>query len=283
MVNITRSVYAIAYYDNIRGKMENYLFIVDISEIRGTFVKSFLIEEGCEVYSLEEELYFQDKKKVYVFSLAMDLDLNKVKNLDKYSYVFGRTTHSSILEYFKTKNIKFLSYFDDEAFVVKNAYLTAEGALAYVIQNTNITIKQMPVLVLGYGRLGKSVAKLLKDNYAIVDVATDDNTEYALASIYADKVFTLSEYQHSLGEYKVVVNTIPQQILKGEVLKLLDKDCFVMDLASKPGGVNFQEADILGIKYMHALGIPGKTSPKTAGQFIAESILKRLKNFENEE
>lgn len=260
--------------------MEKYLFIVDVSEIRGNFVKSFLLEKGYEAYSFEEEIYFQDKKKVYVFSLAMDLDMIAVQNLDKDSYVFGRTTHSSVKEYLNGKGIKFFNFFDDEAFVVKNAYLTAEGAFAYIIQNTNVTIKQMPILVLGYGRLGKSVTKILKDNYAVVSIATNDNMEYALASIFADRVFTLEEYQETLYEYKTIVNTIPQKILKGEILKLLDKDCFVLDLASKPGGMNFQEAEKLGLKYMHALGVPGKTSPKTAGLYLTESVLKKLSNTE---
>lgn len=260
--------------------MQKYLFIVDISEIRGKHIKSFLLEKGFEAYSFEEEIYFQNKKKVYIFSLAMNLDIKRTKNLDSNSYVFGRTTHSNVIEYLANKDIRFFSYFDDEAFVMKNAYLTAEGALAFIIQNTNVTIKQMPVLILGYGRLGKSVAKLLKDNYAQVSVATDDNVEYATASIYADKVLLLSEYQEKLNEYKAIVNTIPQQILKGEILKLLDKDCFVLDLASVPGGVNFQEADRLHVKYMHALGVPGKTSPQTAGLYLTESILKRLKNID---
>lgn len=258
--------------------MQKYLFIVDTSEIRGMYVKSFLLERNFEVYSREEEIYFQDKRKVYVFSLAMNLDIKTIKNLDNNSYVFGRTTYINVLEDFRNRDIRFFSYFDDEAFVMKNAYLTAEGALAFIIQNTYVTIKQMPVLVLGYGRLGKSVAKILKDNYANVSVATDDNEEYATASIYADRVFSLSEYQKNLSEYQAIVNTIPQQILKGEILKLLNKDCFVLDLASIPGGVNFQEADRLNVKYMHALGVPGKTSPKTAGLYLTESILRRLKN-----
>lgn len=262
--------------------MDRYLFIVDTSEIRGNYVKSFLLEKGYEAYSFEEEIFFQDKRKVYVFSLAMDLDIKNVQNLGKDSYVFGRTTHNSVHELFKSRDIRFFSFFDDEAFVVKNAALTAEGALAFIIQNTNISIKQMPVLVLGYGRLGKAIAKLLKDNYSMVSVATNDNMEYALASIFADKVYDLLEYQEFLNEYKTVVNTIPQKILKGEILKLLDKDCFVLDLASKPGGMNFQEADKLGIKYMHALGVPGKTSPKTAGLYLTESVLKKLKNMDYE-
>lgn len=255
--------------------MAELIYIIDISEIRGRFMLQEFKSEGYEAYAMGE--VYRAGKKVYAFSMSKELDLAQTESIEPGSMVFARLIDNDVKKLFFERNITFLNYFDDEAFVVKNAYLTAEGALSYIIQNTDTSIKHMPVLVLGYGRVGKSAAKLLKDNYASVSVATDDNTEYALASIFADKALTLSEYAANISQYETIVNTIPQVILKGDILKLINKDCFLLDLASKPGGIDFAEAEKLGLKFMHALGIPGKTSPKTAAVFIKESILKRLK------
>ena len=51
----------------------------------------------------------------------------------------------------------------------------------------------------------------------------------------------------------------------------------LMSSFSKPGGVDLAEAERLNIKTIHALGLPGKTAPVTAGEIIAESIIDTLK------
>lgn len=259
----------------IRGIMAELIYIIDVSEARGKFLLQEFKHEGYEAYAMDEVA--RAGRKVYVFSMPKEINLRQAEELPAGSIVFARLIENDVKKLFFENNITFMNYFDDEAFVVKNAYLTAEGAMSYIIQNTDISIKHMPVLVMGYGRVGKSITKLLKDNYASVTVVTDDNTEYALASIFADKACALCEYAADISEYKTIVNTIPQIILKGDILKLISKDCFLLDLASNPGGIDFAEAEKQGLKYMHALGIPGKTSPKTAAVFIKESILKRLK------
>lgn len=256
--------------------MDKYLFVIDLSDFRGIYIKQGLSIDGYETCSLEDAKQDSDKKKVYVFSLAKDIDIKIVDTLSRGSILFGRITKEFVKEYIKQRGIEFYGFLDDEIFVVKNAYLTAEGALMYIIQNTDITIRQMPVLILGYGRVGKSLSKLFNDNYAIVSVATNNKIELAEASIFAHRVYSLSEVSGTLHEYKAIINTIPQKILKGEILKLIDKDSFVLDLASKPGGLDYEKAEEYGLNFLHALGVPGKTSPKTAGLYLKESILRRL-------
>ncbi len=259
--------------------MKKFLFVVDISDPRGLYIREYLKEDNFEVLSFEDSFDTVDKTAVYIYSLFKVVDTEDVKKLADCSIIFARLHTEAAMKVMSEKQMKFFSIYDDEAFVVKNAYLTAEGALAYIILNTLCTIKKMPILVLGYGRLGKSLTKILKDNQAVVTVATDDTEEYALASIFADRVYTLSEYYHSLGEYEAIINTIPVKILKGEKLKLLHPECFVLDLASKPGGIDYNDAINYGVKHMHALGVPGKVAPKTAGLYIKECVVKRLKTL----
>ena len=66
-------------------------------------------------------------------------------------------------------------------------------------------------------------------------------------------------------------------IFDSDKLSKLRRDTLIIDLASKPGGVDLAEAERLNIKTIHALGLPGKTAPVTAGEIIAESIIDTLK------
>ena len=61
-----------------------------------------------------------------------------------------------------------------------------------------------------------------------------------------------------------------------EILSVLKRDCLVVDLASRPGGVDFAAAERLGIRALPALSLPGKSSPDTAGRIISETILNIL-------
>ena len=174
--------------------------------------------------------------------------------------------------------MKFFSIYDDEAFVVKNAYLIAEGALAYIILNTLCTIKKCPFLCWATAGWANRLQNLKRQSgrcygghrrYRRVRLGFHIRGQ----SVYPKRILSQS------GEYEAIINTIPVKILKGEKLKLLHPECFVLDLASKPGGIDYNDAINYGVKHMHALGVPGKVAPKTAGLYIKECVVKRLKTL----
>ena len=76
----------------------------------------------------------------------------------------------------------------------------------------------------------------------------------------------------SADSYDVIFNTAPALILDEAVLKIINPDSIVIDLASKPGGVDFQKAKDLGLKVIWALSLPGKTAPLTSGKIIKETV-----------
>lgn len=65
-------------------------------------------------------------------------------------------------------------------------------------------------------------------------------------------------------------------LIISEILRKFDDDTLFIDLASKPGGIDFDSASELGKKVVWALGIPGKTAPVTSGEFIAETVINIL-------
>ena len=76
--------------------------------------------------------------------------------------------------------------------------------------------------------------------------------------------------------YDLVVNTVPARILSEEDLEDLRPGCLVIDLASKPGGVDLEAAARLGVKVIWALSLPGKVAPVTAGKSIKITIYNIL-------
>ena len=79
-----------------------------------------------------------------------------------------------------------------------------------------------------------------------------------------------------LSAYDLVINTVPAPVLGPEELSDLKPGCLVIDLASKPGGVDFSAAAELGVKAIWALSLPGKTAPVTAGLAVKSTIYNIL-------
>ena len=55
-------------------------------------------------------------------------------------------------------------------------------------------------------------------------------------------------------------------------LKDLRPDCLIIDLASKPGGVDMAGAAALGVRVVWALSLPGKVAPVSAGRYIMDTV-----------
>lgn len=66
-------------------------------------------------------------------------------------------------------------------------------------------------------------------------------------------------------------------ILNEPMLKHIDKHTLIIDLASRPGGVDFEAAKRLGLNVNWALSLPGKVAPITAGKIIYKTVCNILK------
>jgi dipicolinate synthase subunit A len=76
----------------------------------------------------------------------------------------------------------------------------------------------------------------------------------------------------------IIINTVPSKILDKNLLAIVRQDALLIDLASIPGGVDFEYAKERGLKIIHELGIPGKTAYKTAAVYMYDCIMKLLGN-----
>ena len=154
-----------------------------------------------------------------------------------------------------------------------NAIPTAEGAIQIAMEEIATTIYSQNVLVTGFGRISKVLIKILNGLGANIDVVARKYSDLAWADIYGCNGIHISQMNELLSKYDIVFNTVPAMLLDESKLSLLKKSCLVIDLASKPGGVDFDIAGKLGVKTVWALSLPGKVAPVTAGEMIGTTIL----------
>lgn len=207
-----------------------------------------------------------------------------VSALDMLRYggmLFGGGLNESFLSYCTERCATAYDFFDDEELTEKNALLTAEGAIEIILRETDCSINGSNILILGFGRVGKACAKAFSALGANVTVSARSlkAREEARSLGYRACEFIASD---ALEHAEVVINTVPEVVLKRCELEMLPKEVLMLDLASKPYGIDFEAAKDLGIKAYTAPGLPGKTAPKTAGYLIAESIIRTVKEGEQD-
>lgn len=173
-------------------------------------------------------------------------------------------------------NLPLVDYFQRPELECLNAVPTAEGCLALLLQLRQRTIWESDFLVLGYGRIGRAVARRLDLLGGHVTVAARSAEQRANARCAGHHAAPLCHLQTLLPRHDAVINTIPAMVLPRAMLQCLPPESLVIDLASRPGGTDFGAAEALGIRAEHALALPGKCAPRTAGTLIAQTVLTIL-------
>lgn len=181
----------------------------------------------------------------------------------------------------KTKR-QLVCLFHRDDLAIYNSIPTAEATLKIAIDETDTTIHGAKVAVIGFGRVGQTVARLFSQVGANVTVAARKSAHFARLTELGMTPISFDELEAFAGEMDLFINTVPALVITENIINKMKKDAVIIDLASKPGGTDFHIAEKLGIKAIHALGLPGKTAPKTAGQIIGKVLLHLLREQQAE-
>nr|WP_243259339.1 dipicolinate synthase subunit DpsA [Clostridium sp. 'deep sea'] len=191
-------------------------------------------------------------------------------NLQKGSKIIGVVQKNKI----EISDIILLN--NDDNFALKNALLTAEGSLYALMQLSKKAVRDTNSYVLGYGKCGKALARLLK----AVDINTTvvARREVSRSEAWRDgfRGIGYSQFVQEIKKADSIFNTVPAYILCECVLRKMSQNTVIIDIASSPGGTDFEVAEQLGIKAVLKPGIPGKYSPSSAGEIMANCINKKL-------
>jgi len=176
----------------------------------------------------------------------------------------------------RERGITIKDFFAREELCVYNAAATAEGALSILMQETPMTVWGMRVLVIGFGRIGKLLANRLYGMGARVTVSARNHGDMAWIDTLGYAAADTDALEGSLSQFDAVINTVPAMVLGEERLKELKRGALCMDLASKPGGMDFAAAGRLGVHAVWALSLPGEVAPVSAGKIIRDTIYNIL-------
>ncbi|MCC3371819.1 dipicolinate synthase subunit DpsA [Cohnella sp. REN36] len=172
--------------------------------------------------------------------------------------------------------IGLVELFERDDVAIYNSIPTAEGALMMAIQNTDITIHGSVCMVLGMGRTGLTMARVLQGLGAKVLAGVRREESFARSYEMGFEPFYIADIARLAGNIDLIFNTIPNMIVTAQVIAQLPLRAVIIDLASKPGGTDFRFAEKRGIKALLAPGLPGIVAPKTAGRIIANSVSQMI-------
>ena len=159
------------------------------------------------------------------------------------------------------------------SFVRENGAITAEGALQVAMRRRLRTLRGSDVLVIGYGGIGRPLSALLKAlGAASVSVAV--RREELLWVLKGEGYCPMlsSDLMTQAGKFDAIFNTAPEQVLTKAVLEQVRPNALIVDLASKPGGVDWSAAKMLNLKTVHALALPGQLTPVTGAMAIRNAV-----------
>ncbi len=223
-----------------------------------------------------------DGENLYMPLSSKSVSLDKLfANVEKNCVVFAGKCSSDVMNMARKYGTVLFDYNEREEFTVANAYLTAESAIGIAMNELNVSLKGMKVLVIGYGRIGKCLCHLLKALGAEVYASARKRRDFEWIRAYGYSSVDTSVIEDVFSDCKLIFNTVPHAVLDDGKLFLVDKECMIIDLASKPGGVDFDSAKNNGIKVIWALALPGKKLYKSAGRVEAEAILGILEDEVN--
>ena len=288
--------------------MEKAISIVG-GDLRIVRLIEMLIEDGYKVYTygleMSEELLQMDIEmcstveeavsysKVVIGPIPLSSDRKNVSTpfskvklpLEEFLKALKdkKLIAGNILEFFREQlekeQISYIDLIKREEFAVLNAIATAEGTLQIAMEETQKTVHGSKVLVMGFGRIGKILAKMLDGIGAKVSCEARKDDDIAWIKAYGFEPIHLNELNENLSKFDIIINTIPFQILNEERLNLVKKDVVLIDLASNPGGVDRRIAKEKELKLIWALSLPGKVAPITSAEFIKEVLYHVLEEI----
>lgn len=215
----------------------------------------------------------KDKKYIYCKNEKFKLSFDSFgEMLGDGHIVFGGCIYKELTNLSERKEIVFFDFNNNENFLIYNAFLTAQGALRLLLENTDSYLGGRKALITGFGRIGTSLANLLRNQNIDVTVCLRNEGQHNLAECMGFNTINYNFLRNLLTESDYIFNTVPVQIFSADSIKAMKHGSIYFELASAPFGADYTFFDNSGVKFIDGGSLPGKYTPRSAGEKIAEII-----------
>ncbi len=255
----------------------------DLKEIKNIFFANSLEEaiNNNKIIIAPMPLSVKSEYITTVFSRAK-IKTEDFKSLLHDKILFAGDIWDESKQQLENQNTRCFDVLTSNELKISNSIITAEGVLGIAIQETNTTIHGLNVLVLGFGRAGKMIAKAFDAVGANVSVEARKSEDLAWIDAYNYGKIDLKELDNYLGSFDLVINTIPATILDNNKLKLFKQGSILINLPTiTETQIDINEANKLGVKYIWASSLPQLVAPVTYAETIKKVILNTLEEENN--
>lgn len=175
------------------------------------------------------------------------------------------------------ESTKFINYSNSESYIQENAYITAEGALGHILQNSPKTLISSKILLLGWGRIAKHLYNLIASIGVKPAIVLRNIDLLSKLKENAIEAYSFEELDNIIDSFDVIVNTVPSQVISEKSLIKTKPDVYISELASEPGGYNHALALELEKSSYVLRGLPGICATESAGIALGKCVLSYLK------
>ncbi|MBP3426983.1 MAG: NAD(P)-binding domain-containing protein [Clostridia bacterium] len=165
---------------------------------------------------------------------------------------------------------------EDEIFLLRNAVLTAEGAIFSAMQRMEGPIAGSCALITGFGRIGRALAQRLAAMEAFVIVCARNEDQMRAAHAMGAHPVPLAEIASACAQADFVMNTVPAHVLGAQALARLAGRAKVFELASPPYGMDVSCAVRMGVELVMESGVPGRYAPGAAGEALYDALMRGM-------
>lgn len=192
--------------------------------------------------------------------------------------VFGTNLPQKVREYCHKHSVLWTDFMENEELAGKNAVATAEGAICEAVTASPVNLEGSLCLLSGYGRCGRVIAAKLKALGAKITVLEADPQKQSLAKKEGFPCVQSHALNHFMENHPVlfIFNTAPCPVFGREILEKTRPDITIIDIASAPGGTDFDYCKKTGRMARLCPGLPGKYAPKSSAEILGNAILSFL-------
>ena len=255
-----------------------YFYTQKFLESKNISIKTFL-HEKLKIGDLSAN--FNPKFILFEFKKEPDKNIFSSKffsQLNKNTLIFSGVENKYLKFISRHNNLFYKPIMNSNYISILNSVPTAEGIIFYLIKNLNQTISKSNILIIGYGRCGKTLADKLKKLDANIFINTLKKSDYAIALTHKFKLVYDLNFDFMQKKIDAIINTAPTKTISDQILKAMPKNILLFDITNY--GFDLNLAKEKNISSDRILSIPAKFAPKTSGEIIGKYIFKKVKKFD---